>query len=76
MARYSMRGKTVMIQFECGRCGKKHIEPFERQLESTEGNLQCYKPPEGWLDDSFFLPILCDVCAKGLKEYLKMEGSK
>ena len=70
MGKYSVSGRTVMIQFECGRCGKKHIEPFEKQLDKTEGNLHCYKPPEGWLDNSHYIPILCDICAKGLKEYL------
>ena len=66
------RGRTLMVQFECGRCGKKHIEPYEKQLASTEGNLQCYHPPEGWKDDELYTPMLCDKCAKEYKEFMAM----
>jgi hypothetical protein len=59
-----IRGRTLMVQFECGRCGRKHIEPYEKQLKETEGNLQCYSPPKGWKDDELYTPMLCDKCTE------------
>jgi hypothetical protein len=67
-----VRCRTLMVMFECGRCGKRHIEPYEKQLKDTEGNLQCYKPPEGWQDDSLYTPMFCDKCAREYREFLQM----
>ena len=67
---FELRGRRLMIEFTCGRCGKKHIEPFALQHKSTEGNLQCYKPPEGWQDDSLYCPMLCAECSKQYKAFL------
>lgn len=68
------RGRTLMVQFECGRCGRKHIEPYEEQLTVTEGNLQCYRPPKGWKDDELYTPMFCDKCTiefEKFKAFLK-----
>lgn len=70
MNAYELRGRKVLIQFECGRCGKKHIEPYAKQAEKAEGNLQCFQPPAGWFTDSFVLPMLCADCHRMLKEFL------
>ena len=65
-----MRGRTIMIMFECGRCGKTHIEPYEKQVKSTEGNLQSYRPPEGWRNDELSTPMLCPECHKAFLEFM------
>lgn len=53
-------GRTVMIQFECGRCGKKHLEPFGS-----------YKAPEGWREHEKSTPLLCPECNKAFDEFMK-----
>jgi hypothetical protein len=68
---YCMRGRTVLISFTCGRCGKTHVEPYSKQAKSAEGNLQEFKPPEGWQDDTLYLPLLCDTCKKEFDEFMK-----
>ena len=45
------QGRTVLIQFECGRCGKKHTEPFES-----------FKVPDGWREHERNMPLLCPEC--------------
>lgn len=52
-------GRTIMVQFQCGRCGKKHIEPFES-----------YKPPEGWRESETSTPLLCPKCHKAFNEFM------
>lgn len=70
------RGRTLMVQFKCGRCGRTHIEPYAKQLEATEGNLQCYKPPKGWKDDELYTPMFCNKCADEYKEFVQMLNGK
>jgi hypothetical protein len=76
MNRYSTRGRTLLVQFTCGRCGKTHVEPYEKQANSAEGNLQCFRPPKGWKNDSLHLPILCDDCNKAFGEFMKVGSAK
>ena len=68
---YETRGRKVLIEFTCGRCGKTHTEPYSKQAESTEGNLQCFKPPSDWLDDGTYNPMLCGECNKAYKEFMQ-----
>ena len=56
---HPMPGRTVMVQFECGRCGKKHLEPF--------GN---YLAPEGWRENEKNTPLLCPECHKAYNEFM------
>ncbi len=65
------RGRRLLVEFTCGRCGKTHTEPYEYQLKDTEGNLQCYKPPKGWKDDELYTPMFCSKCADEYREFLK-----
>lgn len=66
------RGRTLMVQFKCGRCGRTHIEPYEKQLKDTEGNLQCYNPPKGWKDDELYTPMLCAECNEAYIAFMKI----
>ena len=67
---FELNGRRLMIEFTCGRCGKKHIEPFALQYNKTEGNLQSYSPPKGWKDDSLYCPMLCAECNKQYEAFL------
>ena len=69
---YEYKGRRVLIEFTCGRCGKTHIEPYSQQAKSAEGNIQCFHPPKGWLD-IFNLPTLCDECAEALMIFLRKQ---
>lgn len=71
MNSYETRGRKVLVQFTCGRCGKTHIEPYAKQAENAEGNLQCFRPPEGWQNDGLYTPLLCDECAREFAEFLR-----
>lgn len=71
---YSLRGRTLFIEFKCGRCGTTYFEPYEKQAANTEGNLQCFKPPEGWQDDGLYNPLLCPECAEQFHRFLRNEG--
>lgn len=70
MSRYSCGNITLMVQFKCSRCGKTHIEPAELQVKRTEGNIQCYSPPETWTNESLGCPMLCDECTAKYKAFL------
>lgn len=67
----SVRGRRLLVEFRCGRCGRTHVEPYSVQAESTEGNLQSFKPPSGWRNDSFDTPMLCETCHKLFREFMK-----
>lgn len=58
---------SVVIQFKCSRCGTTYHEDPDLQ-ESAEHNLQCYHPPEGWLEENNYL-----FCLKCAKEYMDMK---
>lgn len=66
------RGRTLMVQFKCGRCGRTHLEPYEKQLETTKGNLQCYRPPKGWKEDELYTPMLCDECTSAYTAFMNI----
>ena len=68
----SLHGRTVLIEYRCKRCGVTALEPFEKQNKQAQGNLQFYKPPEGWLDDTGGVPFLmCPDCGKKFVRFCK-----
>lgn len=72
---YTRQGRTLMVKFTCSRCGDFVITPYADQAQETEGNLQCFRPPEGWSDHfSFYAPLLCPKCTAQLKNW--MSGGK
>lgn len=70
---YALRGRRLLIEFRCGRCGKTHIEPYSVQAAHAEGNLQCFQPPEGWLNDGLHNPMLCESCHRQFKAFMSNE---
>ncbi len=53
-------GRTLMIQFKCGRCGKTQLEPFGS-----------YKAPVGWRENERNTPLLCPGCHGAFKKFMK-----
>ena len=76
MGRYEHCGRRMLMEFTCGRCGKTHIAPYATQAKSAEGNIQCFSPPEGWLRDGLYNPMLCDKCAEAYRKFLKNEDGE
>lgn len=70
MSKYSCGNITMMVQFKCKRCGKTHIEPAELQARQTEGNIQCWRPPETWTNENLGRPMLCDECTEKYNAFL------
>ena len=68
---FECRGRRMLVEFACGRCGKVHIEPYATQHNDAEGNLQCYKPPAGWLNAGLYNPMLCADCNAEYKSFLR-----
>lgn len=68
---FKFRGRELLISYTCGRCGKTYIEPLEKQHKKAEGNMQSFRPPEGWTSDTYSLPMLCDQCTSLFKEFIK-----
>jgi hypothetical protein len=66
-----IRGRRLLVEFTCGRCGRTHTESYEKQYKKTEGNLQCYSPPKGWKDDELYTPMLCTKCNEEYTEFMK-----
>ena len=71
ISRYKTGGREILMSFTCGRCGKKHIEPYEKQNKQAEGNIQCFLVPEGWLDDGIHNPMMCKECHDDYKRFLE-----
>ena len=69
-SQYCKGGREILIGFTCGRCGKRHIEPYAEQVKTAEGNIQGFAVPDGWLDESENTPMLCDECYKAFKLFL------
>lgn len=64
-------GRTLMIEFKCGRCGTTKTEKLE-EVYDRSGDVQSYlsslRVPNDWKDCSPF-PILCPECAKALDQF-------
>ena len=71
---YSVCGRTLMVQFECGRCGALAVEPYETQAKLTEGNLHLFKPPNGWRNNELRIPMLCPTCATAFEAFMNRSG--
>lgn len=67
---YEIRGKRLMVEYTCGRCGRTHLEPASNQASAALETLANYKPPKGWSEQSINVPMLCDKCAIELERFL------
>lgn len=64
------RGRTLMVMYECTRCGK---EEYMQYTEATKGGgvLTNCKVPEGWADAGYFIGLLCSDCFESLRKWMK-----
>ncbi len=76
--RLSDKGRTVMLQFKCQRCGVEKIETmksvFDRSPEHYD-YLHNLRQPDGW-SDSFYGWLLCPDCTKKLDTFMKAGGQQ
>ena len=70
------KGRCLMIEFECGRCGAKKLAPYKVHQDvfvarfNIKGNMRAAKVPSGWRDADSNMPMLCDRCAAALAEFM------
>lgn len=66
--------RTICCEFQCRRCGAKHILPVTDCLPGDEGvrSLRNLKVPGGW-SDYFYGWMLCAECTEALKKFMKRE---
>lgn len=71
---YEMSGRTLMVQFKCGRCGKTQLEEASLQGRLDGGNILNYTPPAGWLNSGMHHPLFCPKCAEEFRNFLANKG--
>lgn len=75
-SKFEDSGRTLMIEFKCGRCGTTKVEKLKKVYDRS-GDVQSYlsslRVPSDWQDCSPF-PILCPECSKSLHSFFY--GSK
>lgn len=71
----TMGGRRYLVEFTCGRCGKKHSEPVDIQYKHTKGKMDLHQfdIPDGWLNQGTHNPLLCDKCNVLFKNFLNKE---
>lgn len=68
--KYSSQGRTLLVQFKCGRCGFELCKPFEEvDNDDVDGFINRIKPPEGW-EDLHGCILLCDACYEHYKQFM------
>lgn len=70
---HSIRGRTLYVEFKCKRCGKVHLEPYDKQYNATTStdieHLDFFNPPKGWKNE-FGFPLICDECNEQYKAFM------
>lgn len=72
--KFQDRGRTLKIEFECGRCHCTHIEDLETVCKRSGDHnerITWLNLPKGWSDRQGWLPLLCDKCNDDLNSFLK-----
>lgn len=73
--RYSDKGRTLMVEFRCQRCGVYKTEPLEEVCKRSPDSydyLRNLSVPKDW-SDNFYGWMLCPECTKKLLEFMKMK---
>lgn len=69
----SMCGRSLLVEFTCGRCGMTQLIPFiENPAAGAYANLTSHDVPEGWLPAGTYTPLLCPNCVRAFERF--MEG--
>ena len=68
---YSRNGITLMVEFECQRCGASDVSHLEPHVPNDEGSryLHNLKAPEGWTNH-WYGRLLCPDCTQKLIAFL------
>lgn len=70
---YEQKGRKLMVEFTCRRCGRTHLDPLEKHKNDDHepyGNLSFgVKPPEGWAE-LLYGPLLCPDCVEAYEHFM------
>ena len=66
-----MKSRVLMVHFICGRCGKVHMEPMDKQRMERGNDIYLYAVPDGWKREEISTPLLCDECNEKLQKFLE-----
>lgn len=74
---YHERGRTLMVAFHCGRCGKTRLHPL-KEVDQNDPRyrwvLHNTKLPIDWTEGpGGTFPVLCDTCSEKLRNFLNPE---
>ena len=70
------KGRRLMIEFTCGRCGVKQNMPYRLLSDvfvsriNIRGNMRAARVPPGWREANGFMPMLCSNCATALDNFM------
>lgn len=68
----SVNGRELLVKFTCGRCGATEYLPYrDSPAHGVSVNLRSCQVPDGWLDASGTLPLLCHRCHAELKIFMR-----
>ena len=73
--RYSEKGRTLIVEFKCQRCGAIELEPLEEVVKNSHEHYDCLhnlRTPKDW-SDNFYGRLLCPECTQKLKEFFEMK---
>lgn len=70
--KFSEHGRTIMVKFDCARCGKAAYRPLDDCLPSDYAvrNLSDLKPPPDWRNGGFYYPTFCPECAEKYDQFM------
>lgn len=71
MSYVAERGRRLLIEFTCGRCGATECKPFEEKIATGfKTQLRAQNVPTGWREDTGDLPLLCPKCKAALNTFM------
>lgn len=72
MEHVAERGRRLLVEFTCGRCGAKAFEPYAGSPHYNEvNNMRSVPVPKGWRDASGSMPLLCEQCHAELDAFMQ-----
>lgn len=72
---YEGRGRKIVVEFTCYRCGKTATRPLKDCLptECSVRFMSDLKPPREWRNGGFYHPTFCPECAEKYDRFMRGE---
>lgn len=65
------KGRRLLVEFTCGRCGKVDYRPYMGNPACNETiNTNNVEVPKGWSEASGYVPLLCDCCSRDFRMFM------